>query len=476
MINPYYDQDFLTKNNLILINKKRYYLLPLNEKSYIGEHTVPYKLTIGSKSFVTSSWVNLEIELFNYLYSLNPLSEETLLNATYEWSDVKPFSKVERTNFRLVDAGLYLNLNHSGARNVFAIVCILKLFNVDIEDTTLLIRKHYCVESDEVRERIASYNKALFIEYLTRKKYNPEFIKTVVSNIEKANRRLVQLNSSFNDFFLFDDYQCFLTNKKQVLDFITSLDPLDERKINAYTKPLTLLEYFYKYYDFMYLFLNHEVDYDVVKIIKGYLKGLLNNNISSSTSGNAFLLYLSLVDNDILKSLPFITNGDDMFNYLVITCRKDFKFEDPFISTIDITSSLKDNIESFISTRVTYSRKVIKQYLLEVGVSSSKVSEVFLTSGKNFLQDSYETKTNIDNLYIHDDVISEVKAYIDSTLTISDELVITKDSEINLVCSLSIPWNPYLFVSFVKKFLSLDFHIIDNSKKTNFDVIIKKVD
>ena len=202
--------ELFEKHGLKILNGKRYYEFSMEKKiyGYELENSIPY--LFKHKDFVvqTSKWNQLAFGIVKHFNELNPRTEEELLQIQYDFSKTPVFSKDKRINFTQYK-NLYLNTNHSSGHSFKSVQILLKFFDVNLSDCYFLIKRHIKSEPNDIKsyfrnQTILMYGK--FFEFLG---YEKNKISTIVGNIDKINIYLSKMNTSYNDFYLFDDYYYF---------------------------------------------------------------------------------------------------------------------------------------------------------------------------------------------------------------------------------------------------------------------------
>lgn len=233
--------------NVVFEGKKRYYIEDLSQRDYRLENTTPYQISIAGHAISATAWGKMLCETVNFLLEQNPLTDEQLLAFRTEWTKSVIFSVVKKTNFKLINNGLYLNCNHTALHSCWLLQDILNLFSVDVASTTLLIHRPCSAEPANVRDYIEKRFKNGMLEYLVINQQLSEENAHVIINIisTQLNAILATISRSYTNFFLFDDSSVLHNYAKNVREKIAQTS-----NINADAKELLnlALDYLLKYF------------------------------------------------------------------------------------------------------------------------------------------------------------------------------------------------------------------------------------
>ncbi len=261
MESSYKDQlrNLYQKYNIENDGLKRNYVLNIGERRIDMDYTTPIELKIlvtfdnndfknakqELKAFKQRSWVNLIKELVIYLQSVKPKQIEDLVNFRTDWSKAAIFSKIKAIdNMVKIDEDLYVSVNFTAVHSQWIINDLLTFYG--IHEGSLIINRPPKAEPKEVKEFIEEYRKADFNEFLKEHK-DEEKANKIVKSIDLFNKILGRMNSSYNNFYLFDNLNLFYTYKSKFLKDVNNYVSWDENKIKTADRYLSyLLAYFKK--------------------------------------------------------------------------------------------------------------------------------------------------------------------------------------------------------------------------------------
>ena len=235
------------KYHIAYVGNQRYYHQSLLEKEFTLENTTPYVLEAGGKTFPTSSWKQLLIDVCKEFLKDNPEKRTDLLCYTPSWTDFNQFSIVKEKNWEPVGDGIYLLSNHTAIHAFWLLREVLKIFNVDLKTCKFLIHRTPGSEPKEVRDFFEEKTKNAFRHYYTQLLKKPaEKAEQVIRNIEKLNKLMREYTRSYDNFFLIDNNNVYASYKAKFLDFLRFKKNIDENNIAIANKYLTILGTFYK--------------------------------------------------------------------------------------------------------------------------------------------------------------------------------------------------------------------------------------
>ena len=236
-----------SKYHISYVGTQRYYKQSLTEKEYSLENTTPFVLEAGGKSFMTSSWKQLLLDVCREFLKDSPKKWVDLLRYTPSWTDMSQFSIVPAKNWEPVSERLYLICNHSAIHAFWLLREVLIIFGVDLKTCNFLIHRSPGSEPKECREFFENKTKTSFIYYYTHLLKKPEEkAYQIIRNIEKLNKLLGEFSRSYDNFFLFDSNNVYASYKAKFLDFLRFRKNIDEKNISIAEKYLTVLGAFYK--------------------------------------------------------------------------------------------------------------------------------------------------------------------------------------------------------------------------------------
>lgn len=195
-----------------LQRRRRYYKEDLTTRDYALANTTPYSMMFKDFYSNKRSWVALLIDLTNYLCSKNIKSQNELICFHTEWTKADFFSVEKRTNHKLLHNGLFLNCNHTALHACWLIQDLLNFFDIDTNEVEFYIHRSVRNEPQELRVVLENEFKKDFKEFLMVKHdKNDELAEKIISNIEKVlNPKLLNISSTYSNFFMFDDYIMYL--------------------------------------------------------------------------------------------------------------------------------------------------------------------------------------------------------------------------------------------------------------------------
>jgi hypothetical protein len=232
-------------DTIVYEGTKRYYIQDLTKKDFMLENTIPYKIVLLDKTIEEHAWINMIAEVAYLLIETFPKDLQELYDFQCSWSKSQIFANTEKTNFKPVKAGVFINCNHTAIHSCWLIQELLDFFGVDKKDVYFLIHRAPSAEPVEAREHFASNFKIKFREYLSSEyaKTDTE-INDVFSMIdEKLNPMLAKASRSYNNFYLFDDYLYADSYAKKVSTRLKQTMTLKER-----TPLIEVLDMIVKYY------------------------------------------------------------------------------------------------------------------------------------------------------------------------------------------------------------------------------------
>ena len=235
---------------MVFEGTRRYYVENLEERDYTLENTIPYEITFGDTVIEEHSWGNLICAVVDLLLEKFPHGEEFLLGFSVPWSKKKIFATNQKTNYKKVSNGLYVNCNHTALHSCWLIQDLLDHFSVNKGDVTLLIHRSPAAEPKEVRECIESTIKESFCAYLLKNcEKTDDECRQIISDFEDIlNPLLKKVSPSYNNFFLFDSRAYLSGYIKKINEKIETNIPseIDKERLRESIK---LLTDFYKDYE-----------------------------------------------------------------------------------------------------------------------------------------------------------------------------------------------------------------------------------
>ena len=235
------------KYHIVYVGSQRYYRQSLLEKEFTLENTTPYVLEAGGKTFPTSSWKQLLIDVCRDFLKDQPDKGRDLLCYTPSWTDSHQFSVAQEKNWEPVGERIYLLSNHTAIHAFWLLREVLEIFGIDLKTCKFLIHRSPGSEPKEVREYFEEKTKNAFRHYYTQLLKKPaEKAEQVIRNIEKLNKLMREYTRSYDNFFLIDNNNVYACYKAKFLDFLRFKKNIDENNIAIANKYLTILGTFYK--------------------------------------------------------------------------------------------------------------------------------------------------------------------------------------------------------------------------------------
>ncbi len=192
--------------NVVFEGKKRYYIEDLTKRDYSLENTTPYQLMINEHVFSDTSWGLLLKSVSEFLLDTYPEYEYTICDFRAKWSKQVIFTWEEKTNYKIMKNGLYINVNHTALHSCWLLQDLLEHFNIYITSVYFLIHRPSGAEPKNVKEYIENRFKNEFKNYIIfNKRKSENYATKVILYIEKyLNKMLSSISKSYTNFFLFD--------------------------------------------------------------------------------------------------------------------------------------------------------------------------------------------------------------------------------------------------------------------------------
>lgn len=241
-------KELCEKYKIHYIEGRRYYEFDMTDTLPILNETTPYLFRYKNIEVCCSAWNKMTIAILSELEKISSKTEEELLSIKYDWTKTAIFSATPKTNYTPY-RNLYLNTNHTSTHSMMNIQGLLKAYNIPLSECFFLIRRHFCVEPEEVRSAVREDTIDLFFKVLVDNGLNEEKARTVISNFKTINKYLTCVSPGYNDFFLFDDYNYFYGYKSSVLKYLVDKKYYSDKdaKYRTIAKCLDYLDDFYKY-------------------------------------------------------------------------------------------------------------------------------------------------------------------------------------------------------------------------------------
>ncbi len=242
------DERLALFDKIVFSGSRRNYIEDLCERDYFLEGCTPYRITIGTTVIEEGSWGDLLCKMVAYLLDNNPEKRENIENFRCSWTKTAMFTFSKRTNYKTVDASLYLNCNHTAVHSCWLLQDLLNYFGIDAKTVRLLIHRPCSAERKELRSYLENEFKRGLKKYICMNFEKPEdYADRVVRNIEKyLNPILNGISKSYPNFFLFDDTNIVSGYIKKVREIINQSLKYDEKSKKVLNKYLNFLLKFYK--------------------------------------------------------------------------------------------------------------------------------------------------------------------------------------------------------------------------------------
>ena len=233
--------------DVVFEGKRRYYIEDLTIRDYSLENTTPYQLDIMGNIIDEHSWGAMLSKVSNLLLNLFPDYNEKILSFQCKWSKQLMYSLEQKTNYKVVKEGLYINVNHTALHSCWFLQDLLEFFNIDLSKVHFLIHRPSSAEPQRVKDYIEQRFKKNFSYFICNVYKKPEeYSNKVISVFEKyLNPMLKTISKSYTNFFLFDDNATLYNYVKKVREKISSSMKFDDKAKKVLNK---YLDYLVKYY------------------------------------------------------------------------------------------------------------------------------------------------------------------------------------------------------------------------------------
>ncbi len=152
--------------NVVFDGKRRYYIEDLTERDYSLENTTPYQLDILGRAIEEHSWGNLLCRTTELLLDLFPEYREKLLEFKCPWTKAQMFSLEEKTNYKPINGGFYINCNHTALHSCWFLQDLLDYFKIDKSSVSFLIHRPSSAEPKKVKDYVEQRFKRNFADYI----------------------------------------------------------------------------------------------------------------------------------------------------------------------------------------------------------------------------------------------------------------------------------------------------------------------
>lgn len=228
------------KYNIVLTNNERFYVESLTERNFVLDGATPIYLMVGDTYLSERSWIGLIPKIAIHFQKLNPKSPEELLEYRTPWSKTQIFTYEKKTNYSPVFDSMYINTNHTSVHSMWLIQDLIKFYNIDPNECTMLIKKPPLIEPKEVIDHVLEYVRGHFIDFLREKKLDKETIERVTKGMDFINKIQAKLNKNYYNFYLLDNPYNVANHKSRFLkDYKKAID-WDEKQLSIAKKYLDL--------------------------------------------------------------------------------------------------------------------------------------------------------------------------------------------------------------------------------------------
>lgn len=234
--------------NVVFDGKRRYYIEDLTERDYSLENTTPYQLDILGRAIEEHSWGNLLYRTTELLLDLFPEYREKLLEFKCPWTKAQMFSLEEKTNYKPINGGFYINCNHTALHSCWFLQDLLDYFKIDKSSVSFLIHRPSSAEPKKVKDYVEQRFKRNFADYIKiHYQKDAEYADKVIRMIEKyLNPMLIKISKSYTNLFLFDDNTTASNYIKKIREMIDGNYRMEDKAKKALNRYLNYLQQYYK--------------------------------------------------------------------------------------------------------------------------------------------------------------------------------------------------------------------------------------
>lgn len=242
------DERLALFDSIVFSGFRRNYVEDLTQRDYSLESCTPYQIRIGSTLLEDGSWGDILCKTVSCLLELKPEKRENIESFRCEWTKAAMFATTPKTNYKVIDANLYLNCNHTALHSCWLLQDLLEYFEIDKSSIVLLIHRPCIAERKELRVYLENEFKRGLKNYICSRSEKPnDHADKVVRTIEKyLNPILNSVSKSYPNFFLFDDTTIASGYIKKARDIISKSLKYDEKSKKILNKCLSYLFDFYK--------------------------------------------------------------------------------------------------------------------------------------------------------------------------------------------------------------------------------------
>lgn len=234
--------------NVVFRGQRRYYIEDLTQRDYLLENTTPYQIEILAHVIEEHVWGKMICEVTNLLLRLFPSYKDKIMEFNCPWSKAKMITEEQKTNYRCLDCGYYINCNHTALHSCWFIQDILDFFNIEKSSVILLIHRPSSAEPKHVKEYIEQRFKRNYSYYIQNKTgKGVEYSNKVISITEKyLNPILLKISKSYTNLFLFDDNATLYNYVKKIREKVAIDRRFDNEGKRILNKYLDFLIAYYK--------------------------------------------------------------------------------------------------------------------------------------------------------------------------------------------------------------------------------------
>lgn len=237
------------KYNIVFNGIARYYRQSITNREYSGDFSCPYLIAASNFYTYEKSWGKALTQFVEFYYQKHHVSKQKLLDFKVGWTKTPIFSAEKyMSNQVKIDDGLFLSINFTGLHFVWLFQDLISFFNLDQNNCFFLIHRAPKFEPLEVQEYFEKTVKEKFINYLMKRGLSEEYSNKVANGIKSLNRLLDKMNTSFNNFYLFDDRQYLYNYKWKLLKDYPKYVSWTDKQLNTAKKYLDYYADFFKQY------------------------------------------------------------------------------------------------------------------------------------------------------------------------------------------------------------------------------------
>ena len=452
--------DLFERNALIIINNKRYYKFDLNTENPFLDHTIPYRFTYRNIEIYEATWKHLLLRIINEVDNINPLDTDTLLGIKKLWGGSDIFVK-EPKRYYTEFKGIYLNTGMTATNTLLCIRTLLKAYGINISECELLIRRHHVSESEEIRTYFREKTISDFRDYLIEQGNVIKRVNTIINNFGYINKVLKNESSSFDDFYLFDDYNDFCSYKSSVFNKIQEINKGKDNVINAVRLSLKYLNDFYKNRDSFGTIDSLELSDEFKESLLSEANSLFDNLGTDVITVSKLYGTMWLLHPDLMRELQHFDNEKDFFKVCTLYLGKKLYFQEPYMSRDpNVIFSSAEIIKNYIYKHDNITIESINNYADMMHLNHvGSVLDLFLSCSNDYVivsnnriikKDKFKFNESFINL-----IYNKIEYYIESFGNIDSNTFNGYDAFPNF----GLKWNKYLLIGVINSFLKYCFKI-----------------